>query len=142
MLDALVLVVDDNPETLDLMAFALESEGFRVRKAKTVLKALEMLHDGTPRPNLILTDLVMPQTSGRDLLKHIRDDEALRALPVLVMTGAEAGESAALADLVLQKPIDPLHVAATARTLLAATSRGSGDPTQARRVAGTPDGAT
>ena len=69
MLDALVLVVDDNPETLDLMAFALESEGFRVRKAKTVLKALELLHDVTTRPNLILTDLVMPQTSGRDFLK-------------------------------------------------------------------------
>lgn len=118
MLDALVLIVDDNPETLDLMAFALESDGFRVRKAKTVLKALEMLHDGTARPNLILTDLVMPQTSGRDFLKHIRDDEALRGLPVIVLTGADPGESAALADVVLQKPVDPLHVASTARTLL------------------------
>jgi two-component system response regulator VicR len=118
MLDAMVLVVDDNPETLDLMAFALESEGFRVRKAKTVLKALEMLHDGTTRPNLILTDLVMPQTSGRDFLKHLRDDETLKTLPIIVMTGADAGESAALADVVLQKPVDPLHVASTARTLL------------------------
>lgn len=118
MLDALVLVVDDNPETLDLMAFALESEGFRVRKAKTVLKALEMLHDGTTRPNLILTDLVMPQTSGRDFLKHLRDDEALKALPIIVITGADPGESAALADVVLQKPVDPLHVASTARALL------------------------
>jgi CheY-like chemotaxis protein len=118
MLDAMVLVVDDNPETLDLMAFALESEGFRVRKAKTVLKALEMLHDGTTRPNLILTDLVMPQTSGRDFLKHLRDDEALKTLPIIVMTGADPGESAALADVVLQKPVDPLQVASTARTLL------------------------
>jgi CheY-like chemotaxis protein len=118
MLDAMVLVVDDNPETLDLMAFALESEGFRVRKAKTVLKALEMLHDGTARPNLILTDLVMPQTSGRDFLKHLRDDEALKTLPIIVITGADPGESAALADVVLQKPVDPLHVASTARTLL------------------------
>ena len=118
MLDAMVLVVDDNPETLDLMAFALESEGFRVRKAKTVLKALEMLHDGTTRPNLILTDLVMPQTSGRDFLKHLRDDEALKTLPIIVITGADPGESAALADVVLQKPVDPLHVASTARALL------------------------
>lgn len=118
MLDALVLVVDDNPETLDLMAFTLESDGFRVRKAKTVLKALEMLHDGTPRPNLILTDLVMPQTSGHDFLKHIRDDEALKLLPVIVITGANPGESAGLADVVLQKPVDPLHVASTARMLL------------------------
>jgi CheY-like chemotaxis protein len=118
LLEGLVLIVDDNPESLELMALALESEGFRVRKAKTVLKALELLHDGTPRPNLILTDLIMPQTSGRDLLKHIRDDEALKALPVIVITGGEPGESAALADIVLQKPVDPLHLAATARTLL------------------------
>jgi len=118
MLDALVLVVDDNPETLELMGFALEAEGFRVRKAKSVLKALEWLHDGTPRPAVILTDLVMPQTSGRDFLKHVRDDEALKSLPVVILTGADPGESAALADVVLQKPVDPLHVVATIRTLL------------------------
>ena len=118
MLDALVLIVDDNCETLDLLASALESEGLRVRKAKTVLKALELLHDGITRPNLILTDLMMPQTSGWDFLKHIRDDEALRSLPVIVLTGADPGESAALADVVLQKPLDPLHVVATVRALL------------------------
>jgi CheY-like chemotaxis protein len=119
MLDALVLVVDDNPETLDLMALALETEGCRVRKAKSVLRALEMLHDGSPRPSLIMTDLVMPQTSGWDFLKHVRDDAALKGLPVIVLTGADAGESAALADVVLQKPADPLHVVATVRMLLA-----------------------
>ena len=119
MFDALVLVVDDNPETLEMMGFALESEGFRVRKAKSVLKALEMLHDGTPRPALIVTDLMMPQTSGWDFLKHVRDDEALKALPVVILTGAEPGESAAMADVVLQKPVDPLHMVATVRSLLA-----------------------
>jgi len=119
MFDALVLVVDDNPETLEMMGFALESEGFRVRKARSVLKALEMLHDGTPRPALIVTDLMMPQTSGWDFLKHVRDDEALKALPVVILTGAEPGESAAMADVVLQKPVDPLHMVATVRSLLA-----------------------
>jgi CheY-like chemotaxis protein len=123
MLDAVVLVVDDNPETLELMAFALETEGFRVRKARTVLKALEMLHDGSPRPSLILTDLMMPQTSGWDLLKHVRDDEALKSLPVVVVTGADPGESASLADVVLQKPIDPLQMTTTVRRLLSTTTQ-------------------
>lgn len=118
MMDALVLVVDDNPETLDLLALCLETEGFRVRKAKSVLRALEMMHDGTPRPDLIITDLMMPQTSGWDFLKHLRDETALRPVPVVVITGADVGEGEALADVVLQKPVDPLHVAETVRRLL------------------------
>lgn len=120
MLDALVLVVDDNPETLDLFALCLENEGLRVRKAKTVLKALEMLHDGSPRPSLIITDLMMPQTTGWDFLKHLRDDAALQAVPVVVITGADAGDSAMLADVVLQKPVDPASVTDTVRRLLSA----------------------
>ena len=123
MLDSLVLVVDDNPETLDLFALYLENEGLRVRKAKTVLKALEMLHDGSPRPSLIITDLMMPQTTGWDFLKHLRDDAALQAIPVIVITGADAGDSAALADVVLQKPVDPVSVADTVRRLLSTASR-------------------
>ena len=43
MLDSLVLVIDDNPETLDLLALCLENEGLRVRKAKNVLRAAEQL---------------------------------------------------------------------------------------------------
>ena len=120
MIDALVLVVDDNPETLDLLALALETESIRVRKAKSVLRALEMLHDGSPRPSLLITDLMMPQTTGWDFLKHVRDDEALKELPVIVLTGAEPGETLdGLADVVLKKPVDPFHVVATVRLLLA-----------------------
>jgi hypothetical protein len=42
---------------------------------------------------------------------------------VIVITGADPGESAALADMVLQKPVDPLHVAASARSLLVSNSQ-------------------
>ena len=125
MLDSLVLVVDDNPETLDLFAMCLEHEGLRVRKAKTVLKALEMLHDGSPRPSLIITDLMMPQTTGWDFLKHLRNEAATRTTPVIVITGTEPGESEALADLVIQKPVDPVRLAETVRTMLIAHSKAS-----------------
>jgi CheY-like chemotaxis protein len=122
MLDAFVLVVDDNPETLNLLASALESEGIRVRTASSVLRALEALHDGSPPPALIITDLMMPQTSGWDFLKHLREAPALQSLPVIIITGAEPGESEGLADRVLQKPIDPVQLAETVRSLLLARS--------------------
>ena len=118
MLDGFVLVVDDNPETLNLFAAALEIEGIQVRTASSVFRALEALHDGSPKPSLIITDLMMPQTNGWDFLKHLRSDQALQMLPVLVVTGAEPGESTALADVVMQKPVDPTQVVDTVRQLL------------------------
>jgi CheY-like chemotaxis protein len=118
MLDAFVLVVDDNPETLNMLASALEGDGIRVRTASSVLRALEALHDGSPPPDLIITDLMMPQTTGWDFLKHLRGESALRSVPVIVITGAEPGEGEGLADMVLQKPIDPVQLAETVRSIL------------------------
>ena len=118
MVDAFVLVVDDNPETVNLLAAALESEGIRVRTASSVLRALEAMYDGSPRPSLIITDLLMPQTTGWDFLKHLRGEEALRRIPVIVITGTEPGDSETLADLVVQKPFDPTTLADTVRSML------------------------
>ena len=121
MPDASVLVVDDNPETLKLLELALESEGIHVRTASSVLRALEALHDGSLRPSVIVTDLMMPQTTGWDFLKHLRAEPSLKSVPIVVITGADASDSEGLADVVLQKPFDPLKLAQTVRTLLIAT---------------------
>ncbi len=125
MLDAFVLVVDDNPETVNMLAKALELDGIQVRTATNVLRALEAMHDGSPRPSLIITDLMMPRTTGWDFLKHLRNEEATRSLPVIVITGAEPGESETLADLVIQKPVDPVQLSETVRTMLIAHSKAS-----------------
>jgi CheY-like chemotaxis protein len=123
MLDAFVLVVDDNPETLNLLAQALQDEGIPVRTASSVFRALEALHDGSDHPALIITDLIMPQTTGWDFLKHLRGEPALQSVPVMVVTGTEAGDGEALADVVLQKPVDPIHLAKTVRELLLSKSQ-------------------
>ena len=120
MIEASVLVVDDNPETLNLLAQGLELEGIKVKTASSVLRALEAMYDGSSKPSLIITDLMMPQTTGWDFLKHLRNEPALRSLPVIVVTGAEPGDGEQLADLVLQKPIDPIDLAQTVRTMLIA----------------------
>ena len=123
MLDAFVLVVDDNPETLNLFARALEDDGIPVRTATSVFRALEVLHDGPDRPALIITDLLMPQTSGWDFLRHLRAEPGMQDVPIIVVTGAEPGESETLADVVLQKPVDPMQVAHTVRELLLTRSQ-------------------
>jgi CheY-like chemotaxis protein len=78
---------------------------------------VELLHDGSPLPALIITDLLMPGTTGWDFMKHIRDDAALRSLPVIIVTGAEAGEGFALADAVIQKPLNMDALVKAIRTL-------------------------
>jgi CheY-like chemotaxis protein len=120
MRDAFVLVVDDNPETLNLFARGLEAEGFQVRTASSVLRALEALHDGTPRPSIIVTDLMMPRTSGWDFVKHLRAEPTLQSIPIVVITGAEPGDSEPLADVVLQKPVDTFQLADAVRALIPA----------------------
>ena len=130
MLDSFVLVVDDNPETLNLLARALEDEAIPVRTANSVFRALEALHDGSDRPALIITDLLMPQTTGCDFLKHLRAEPGMQGVPIVVVTGAEPGEGETLADVVLMKPVDPTHLARTVRELLAAKS-----PEQPKRTA-------
>lgn len=118
MLDAFVLIVDDNPDTLNLLARALEAEDVKVRTATSVLRALEAMLDGSPRPALIITDLLMPQTTGWDFLRHLRNEEATRRIPVVVITGVEPGESQTLADLVVQKPVDPVAFAQTVKSMI------------------------
>ena len=118
MADAFVLVVDDNPDTLDLVAKTLELEGIRVRKAGSVFRALESMHDGSPPPSLIITDLLMPQTTGWDFVKHLRGEPALKTIPIMVMTGAEPGESGSLANVVMQKPLDTDKMVEQVRALL------------------------
>ena len=118
MLDALVLVVDDNPDTLNLLTHVLDAEGVRVKAVSSVLRAVEALHDGSPRPSLIITDLMMPMTTGWDFLKHLRSDADLKSLPIIVITGADPGEEEQLADMVLRKPVDPLEVAQSDKAML------------------------
>lgn len=118
MAEPYLLLVDDNPETLEFLTQALQVEGFTVRAVKSVFKAVEQLHDGSPAPALIITDLLMPGTTGWDFMKHIRDDATLRSVPVIVVSGAEPDDGVTLADAVLQKPLDPIALAQTVRRLL------------------------
>jgi CheY-like chemotaxis protein len=121
-----VLVVDDHQGTLDVVSRGLEARGIRVRTASSVLRALETLHDGSPRPALIITDLIMPRTNGWDFLKHLRREPLLRTLPIIVITGGEPGGVEGLADAVLLKPFDLSELADTVQSLVRERSESPG----------------
>ncbi len=78
-----ILVVDDAPETLEVLRRNLESEGYRVFTASGVGEALAVLE--TAPIDLVITDYKMPKVSGLDLVRHIREN--LQGTEVVMITG-------------------------------------------------------
>ena len=100
----LVVVIEDEPDLLEVTSFVLESEGFRVQTAKNGAEALEILRSGT-QPELVLLDMMMPVMNGWEFLEAISRIPTFRNIPIVVMTAAGSiGVPGATA--VLRKPFD------------------------------------
>jgi chemosensory pili system protein ChpA (sensor histidine kinase/response regulator) len=82
--EKVVVLVDDSISVRKFVGRMLEKAGYRVRLASDGLEALEIV--AQMRCNLIVTDLEMPRTNGYELLAHLRQDEKLRGIPVMVVT--------------------------------------------------------
>jgi signal transduction histidine kinase/DNA-binding response OmpR family regulator len=82
-----VLVADDDPDIRKLLEKELGTAGFRVRTARDGAEALESI--SRDRPAAVVLDLLMPEPDGFEVLYRIRDDAALRSVPVVVLTGKD-----------------------------------------------------
>jgi CheY-like chemotaxis protein len=107
-----VLVVDDDEDTVDLFAVALATCGAAVTTATTAVIALRLANE--IRPDVILSDIAMPDGDGYWLLDQIRrlPDEIARRVPIVAATAFGQDHSRARALAVgfkdhLQKPVDP-----------------------------------
>ncbi|WP_068090067.1 response regulator [Novosphingobium rosa] len=101
----LILVVDDELALADLLEDALLDEGFEVLKAGDGLRGLRIAE--VHKPDVVVTDFMMPVKTGLELAEDLRSDPELRAIPVILMTGAQGGVAGKRTDLfraVLNKP--------------------------------------
>jgi len=87
---ARILVVDDAPDTLEVIRRNLTGEGYTVFTAPGVTEAIELL-DSSP-VDLVITDLKMPKVSGLDLVRHVREN--LKETEVMMITGYATVEGA------------------------------------------------
>jgi len=121
----LVLIVDDNADMRGYLARLLSGQ-YRIALARDGLEGMEQAK--TFRPELILTDLMMPRMSGQDLLKAIRKDLALRTTPVVFLT-ARTGMEARVdslesgADDYIAKPFDENEILARVNNLIRARAQ-------------------
>jgi len=101
-----ILLVEDNDDLREMMAVALELNGYAVRTAANGREALVALQNG-PRPSLILADLMMPVMNGWELRAALEADPKLAGIPTLFVSAVSADTDRALgATGYLPKPVD------------------------------------
>lgn len=106
--EAYILVVDDDPDNLFLMAEVLRLEGYEVQTAKSGFEALEKLEGVLPQ--LILLDVMMPEMNGFEVCRRIRSNLRTATIPILFLTALDNEEShlkgiEVMGDDYLTKPI-------------------------------------
>ena len=99
-----VLVVDDDPDLLEVTSFVIETEGMAVETARNGEEALALLSAGR-LPALVLLDLMMPVMNGWEFLAAVANDPLIKGIPVVVLTAAEHTEVPGALE-VLSKPMD------------------------------------
>jgi len=115
-----VLVVDDEAEMRGYLQ-ALLSPNYRVTTVATGADALDSLRENPP--DLVISDVAMPEMDGVDLCRRIRADDQLRPLPVILLTGRQEAEARlsgieAGADAYVPKPFDPAELEARIENLI------------------------
>jgi DNA-binding response OmpR family regulator len=116
-----ILVVDDETSIVRLLKVNLERQGFRVDTAENGAQAFACLAAGSH--DLLITDIMMPEMDGMELIEAVRQDPDLRDLPIVLLT-QKSDERDVLAgytrgaDMYLNKPFNPAELNLVVRRLL------------------------
>ena len=118
---ATILVVEDEPDILELIAYTVEKAGHVAQRAGSAEQALEMIRDALP--HLVLIDWMLPGMSGIDLAKWLRGNRRTEGIPLIMVTarGAEQDKLAGLetgADDYMTKPFSPAELNARIKAVL------------------------
>ncbi len=116
-----ILIVDDEPFNLDLLEQELEDQGYVIERANDGAEALEKVPSF--EPDVILLDYMMPKMNGLEVLKHLREDEKYKRIPVILLTAKATQEDKvrgldAGADDYVIKPFDSFELLARVRAMV------------------------
>lgn len=108
---AQILVVDDNEMNRDMLSRRLERQGYQVMVAEDGQRALDMMRQ--KNYDLVLLDIMMPNVNGYEVLEQVREDEALRQTPIIMISAVDDLDSVVKcielgAEDYLFKPFNPV----------------------------------
>lgn len=117
-----ILIVDDSKTVRNLVAFIMKKEGFKVTTAEDGLDGLEKLYS-SEKVDLIISDVNMPRMDGFTFIKTVREQEAYRDLPIVVLSteGQEKDIQMGMslgANLYMVKPAQPEKMVKNIKMLL------------------------
>lgn len=116
-----VLVAEDDPEVRHMLRASLGTRGYKVVESADGQETLEIAR--AERPDVILMDLQLPRLNGFAVARFIRQTDALRAVPIIVVSAHDPAKHRNLAlaagcNAYIQKPIDLDHLDETILSLL------------------------
>ena len=117
----LVLAADDDPDILELVSFRLERSGYTVIKAHDGEEALRLALER--KPDLAVLDVMMPKLDGFELTRRLRQEEATRGMPIILLTAraqdtdVQQGFNAG-ADDYIRKPFSPQELRMRVQAIL------------------------
>jgi DNA-binding response OmpR family regulator len=121
MSDKTILVADDESHILNVVSLKLRNAGFHVLTASDGQEALDLAIQ--ERPHLVITDYHMPNLSGLELCRRMRQNELTQTIPAIMLTARgyhldpkDTAESGILR--MLSKPFSPRHLLATVNEVL------------------------
>ncbi len=118
-----VMIVEDNELNMKLFGDLLEAHGYATVKTGNGIEAIELARQH--RPDLIIMDIQLPEVSGLDVTRWLKEDEELRPIPVIAVTAfAMKGDEERIreggCEAYLSKPISVAKFLETVRTYLKA----------------------
>ena len=110
-----ILIVDDEPDLRFLLRRILETAGHEVSEAGNGADALTSVR--RTRPDVVVTDMMMPVMDGVELIRRLRGDPTMKDIPIVAVSGH--GHLAVQADTVVAKPFHPHALLAAVNAVLA-----------------------
>jgi CheY-like chemotaxis protein len=111
-----IVLIEDEEILIDLLSRKLKNEGYEVEIARNGEEGLNLLKKMSPKPDLVLLDIIMPKKSGFEVMEEMVKDETLKNIPIIVISNSgqpvelDKAKKLGAKDWLIKTEFDPKEV--------------------------------
>jgi CheY-like chemotaxis protein len=111
-----ILLIEDEEIMIDLLERKLEQEGYEVVVGRDGEEGLKLMKEMSPKPDLILLDIIMPKMGGFEVMEEMAKEESLKRIPVIVISNSgqpielDKAKKLGARDWLIKTEFDPKEV--------------------------------